>query len=281
MQISTFQAQATSTLSSVYDPLEARAVVGYLLEHVTGLSPSQLSIYKQDGLNPSQLAALENGIIRLQAHEPIQYITGKAYFWGEALEVSPAVLIPRQETEELVDWIIKAHQGKTLQILDIGTGSGCIAITLAKCLNKAQVHALDYSADALEIAKRNAERLGVRVHWHQKDILQASSQDFDLFDIIVSNPPYVLQSEQVEMPPYVLAHEPKQALFVPDEQPLLFYEKIAQLGYDCLKKEGQLFVEINEALGTQVVSLFEEIGYRDVRLRQDLNQKDRMVRAWK
>ena len=244
--------------------------------------------------------------------EPVQYVLGEADFCGLTLKVKPGVLIPRPETEELVAWVeenVKANSNllpltsnlSPFKLLDIGTGSGCIAVALAKKLKEAEVEAWDVSDDALEIARENAKRNGVQVKTSKVDVLdinansnsQLSTLNCQLspltshlspltsYNIIVSNPPYICEEEKAEMERNVLEHEPRLALFVPDDDPLLFYRRIAELGLSLLKEKGLLFFEINRRFGEEVVKMLQEKGYREVELRQDMFGNDRMVKAIK
>ena len=244
--------------------------------------------------------------------EPVQYVLGEADFCGLTLKVKPGVLIPRPETEELVAWVVENVKANSnllpltsnlspFKLLDIGTGSGCIAVALAKKLKEAEVEAWDVSDDALEIARENAKRNGVQVKTSKVDVLdinansnsQLSTVNFQLstltshlspltsYNIIVSNPPYICEEEKAEMERNVLEHEPRLALFVPDDDPLLFYRRIAELGLSLLKEKGLLFFEINRRFGEEVVKMLQGKGYREVELRQDMFGNDRMVKAIK
>jgi release factor glutamine methyltransferase len=195
-------------------------------------------------------------------------------------EVNPSVLIPRPETEELVDLVIRTLTGKGLKILDIGTGSGCIAIALARRLKEAEVYAIDISGNALDTAERNAQRNGVAIHFVRADVLREIPPSLPLsFDVIVSNPPYVRECEKNGMHANVLNFEPHEALFVPDDDPLLFYRQIASIGIERLRPDGRLFFEINENCGKIVVEMLREKGYRDIELVRDLSGKDRITNA--
>jgi release factor glutamine methyltransferase len=220
---------------------------------------------------------------RLLSHEPIQYILGETEFYGLKFRVNQAVLIPRPETEELVDWIIRDHKNSALTIVDVGTGSGCIAVTLAKNLIQSTVYALDVSEQALEQAKANAQLNEVVVQFFQTDVLKQPWPGFTKKpDLIVSNPPYVTQKEKKQMQANVLDYEPSLALFVSDDDPLLFYREIATQARNLLADEGWLYFEINEALGNQTATLLEALGYRQIELRADINGKHRMIKAqWK
>jgi release factor glutamine methyltransferase len=232
-------------------------------------------------LDEVQLARWNFLLHELSAQVPIQYLLGKTEFYGLTFCVSPDVLIPRPETEELVQWILsEAEHFENLTILDIGTGSGCIPVTLAKHLPQAQISAIDVSEAALQMAQKNAQMNQVSVALIQQDILQTEKLN-DTYNIIVSNPPYVRELEKAEIRPNVLEHEPHLALFVPDDDALKFYRKIAELAMVHLSPNGLLFFEINQYLGTQTVELLHEIGFESVELRKDLYGNDRMIRAIK
>lgn len=279
MTIDKFQKEALPHLKMLYDSSEAEAILGYLIEGILGYSLTEISIHKRSSLSEKQAQILQAALQRLLQYEPVQYVTGIAYFWDLILRVTPDVLIPRQETEELVDWVLKENRQSNLSILDIGTGSGCIALSLALEMKNAHVTALDYSAAALRIAQQNAAKHQAKITFRQQDVLQASPDTFSNLDIMVSNPPYIKHLEKDTMMPHVLEHEPEEALFVPDDDPLLFYRKIGELGHHWLRKAGKLYVEINEGYGKEVVELLQALNYEEVELRQDLNGRDRMVRG--
>jgi release factor glutamine methyltransferase len=221
---------------------------------------------------------------RLLEGEPVQYVLGQADFYGFKFQVNPHVLIPRQETEELVYWIHhtvkKEFQGQKLQLLDIGTGTGCIPITLGKLNPQLSVSALDVSKEALEVAKENALRLEVPVIFYQLDILlETAWEQLPVFDLIVSNPPYIPIKEQELMDQHVLEYEPSLALFVENEDPLLFYKKITAFALTHLKKGGYLFFETNAFNAGEVLDFMEKKGFTSVQIEKDLNGKDRMVRG--
>ena len=229
---------------------------------------------------------LENIVKRLSQKEPVQYVLGQTDFCGRTFSVAPGVLVPRPETEELTEWIIrdeKASGFSSPDILDIGTGSGCIVITLSQELPQAQVSAIDISPQALAIARKNAERLGAAVDFRCQDILDSPSkeQDSPLWDIIVSNPPYICEHEREDMEENVLRYEPSQALFVPDHDPLLFYRAIGEYAVKTLKEGGRLYVEINRAYGRETTRLFQSLGLRDVTLKKDFYDNERMIRCRK
>jgi release factor glutamine methyltransferase len=222
----------------------------------------------------------------LLKQQPVQYVTGTAWFYGMELMVNPQVLIPRPETEELVEWIVndvrmvRQLADADMRMLDIGTGSGCIPLALKKELPAADVWGIDVSPGALETAKANATQQQLDVRFEQVNVLdEQATATLPFFDVIVSNPPYIKQSEHTSMQQQVLAYEPALALFVPDEDALLFYRVIAALAKHKLARGGSLYFEINEALGNEVVELLKATGYKDVTLKQDIFGKDRMVKA--
>lgn len=227
---------------------------------------------------------LHDALQQLKAQKPIQYILGKTEFYGLPIKVNVHTLIPRPETEELVDWIVTEHTKKNeLKILDVGTGSGCIPIALAKHLPEASVFSLDVSKEAIKMAKRNAELNDVNLKFIEGDVLtlerDAFVAEFGTFDLIVSNPPYVRQQEKTMMQPNVLDYEPHLALFVTDEKPLRFYDAISDLAASALNKDGILFFEINEFLGEETRTLLQTKAFKKVEVKQDAYGKDRMVKA--
>ena len=266
-------------LKGYYPDSEALALAKMLLVEVFGFSTLELYGGKDKEFSEKHRSVLDEMIRRLQKNEPIQYIIGIESFFGLTFEVNPNVLIPRPETQELVSWIIGDYQSdESIRILDIGTGSGCIPISLAKQLSKAEVESWDISEGALEVASRNCERNEVKVLLRKKDVLKAAPEG-DLYDVIVSNPPYITNKEKVEMEANVLDWEPSLALFVPDEDPLLFYRKIAQLGCDMLKEGGSLYFEINRAYGEETILMLKELGYAQIELKKDSWGNDRMIKA--
>jgi release factor glutamine methyltransferase len=266
-------------LSGIYPPSEALSLAKMLLVEVFDFSTLELYGGKDKEISGKRRDVLDEMIRRLKKNEPIQYIIGVESFCGLTFEVNPSVLIPRPETQELVGWIAGDCEGKeACCILDIGTGSGCIPVSLAHRLPKAEVESWDISEDALQVARRNAERNGVEVLFRQKDVLKASP-DEARYDVIVSNPPYIAEKEKVDMEANVLDWEPSIALFVPDEDPLLFYRKIAQLGCSMLKEGGALYFEINRAYGQETIQMLEAMGYKEIELRKDSWGNDRMMKA--
>ena len=266
-------------LSNVYDALELNSIVNILIEEVTGWDALHQNIHKNDALEQSHTDQLTQYVEKLLTGKPLQYIIGKAWFMGKAFMVNEAVLIPRPETEELVEWVSEyAHiVNKPLSILDIGTGSGCIPIALKLALPNASITAIDISKEALAVAQQNAAAHNTNIEWMELDILQSKHLK-DQYDIIVSNPPYIPLREKPNMQSQVIDHEPAIALFVPDQYPLIFYSKIAHIGKSALKPNGQLFFEIHYDQGEAIMALLNEMGYH-AELRQDIYGKDRMVRA--
>ncbi len=221
----------------------------------------------------------QNAVNKLKNYIPIQYITGNTEFYNLTLKVNAATLIPRPETEELVAWIINDQNNKqNISILDVGTGSGCIAIALAKNLPEAKVFALDVSEKALRIARQNAVDNGVTIEFIEADIFDVDLGNLQ-FDVIVSNPPYVRELEKETMSPNVLNHEPHLALFVKDDDPLLFYRSIVEVANNTLKSKGFLYFEINEFLGNLTRQLVQKLNYCNIELKKDLFMKDRMIKA--
>lgn len=221
---------------------------------------------------------IESILERLKRYEPIQYIFGQTEFFGLPFSVNSDTLIPRPETEELVELIINENNKSGLKILDIGTGSGAIAIALAKHLNKADVFAWDFSQGALDMAQHNAERNNAQVEFNKVDVLDDYPKDIK-YDIIVSNPPYVLESEKNVIEQNVLAYEPHSALFVPDANALLFYNRIADIALDALRPGGKLYFEINQVKGDETMEVLRKKGFKEVVLFKDLSKNDRMVRG--
>ena len=269
------------SVSKVYEKHESDAIAMLVAENVLQLSRLQLSVQRQTEVSDQQWEKTETIISRLQEQEPLQYVLGNAHFYGLELEVTPDVLIPRPETEELVDYIIRENrQQQHLQILDICTGSGCIPIALSAHLNTDKVSALDVSEPALAVARRNAVQYKQPITWLQKDILTEDLPFPDKsLDIIVSNPPYVLEQEKKLMRPNVLAFEPHLALFVPNNDPLMFYRRIASLSRPLLKPSGNLYLEINEKHSRSLQQFLQNEGYSSVIILTDLFGKERFIKA--
>ncbi len=264
----------TSSLENIYEAHEIESMAYHIVEQVYELS--KVDVLVNDKIEDNQEKALAKVIKKLLDFEPIQHIFGYADFYGHQFIVNEHVLIPRQETEELIQMIINENQAEKLNVLDIGTGSGCIACSLALGMNDAHISALDLSSKALEVAKSNAEHLACDISFIQSDILNDKIPISQL-DIIVSNPPYVLESEKKLMSQNVLDFEPELALFVPNQSPLLFYKVISEKAKNHLKKGAKLYFEINEAFGNEVATLMKVNGFDHVEIHKDLNGKDRFV----
>ncbi len=263
-------------LSPYYDRPEAKAISGRLLEEVLNIRTADVVVNDDILLNGKKQDELNNVLDRLAKGEPFQYILGHTWFRGRKFEVNPNVMIPRQETEEFVELVVQENKQSGLNILDIGTGSGCIAISLSCELDNAEVHACDISKEALITAKANSDNLNGKLELHLVDILQDFPPNEEL-DIIVSNPPYVREMEQKDMDANVLEFEPQLALFVSDSDPLLFYRTISDWAKTKLKKEGIIYFEINEAFGDEIEQLLHDQGFEEVRIVKDLNGKDRIA----
>ena len=273
-------------LSHLYTVEEIGQLYYLLIEARMGWSKTQYLLNRRAALPTEDAAWLYATLADLQTAKPVQYILGHAWFMGMKLAVNPAVLIPRPETEELAQRIIDHHRANTpspLRIIDIGTGSGCIAIALKKAFPQAHVYALDVSAEALQLARQNAAGQSVAIDFIHADILEWDLifQQEQRFDIAVSNPPYITNAEQETMHRNVLEHEPHLALFVANDAPLLFYEHIAAFAIQHLTPEGQLYVEINRNYGHPVSDLFEKKGFGRVALHKDMQGADRIVVATK
>jgi release factor glutamine methyltransferase len=269
-------------LSAKYSSEEIEIFIQWCFEDFSGLSRNEILHAPEKNINESDLLKYSFAVKGLKRGRPIQYVLGKADFYGLKFEVDPAVLIPRPETEELVSLVIaeSAAHPESFSILDIGTGSGCIAITLKTKISRAHVYAADISEDALQMAKMNATDHKTNIHFLQVDVLDRNTwNQIPSCSIIVSNPPYVAQSEASTIKENVLNHEPHLALFVPDNDALVFYRVIAELGKQKLKSGGKIFVEINEQFGIDTCMLFQQNGYKNVLLKKDLQGKDRFVIA--
>ena len=259
-----------------------------LMSHITGLSMTQLLAEKDLCLLGEQQAWYDEAIVRLKNNEPLQHVMGQCEFYGRKFKCDGRALVPRPETEELVEWIISMHNAQYIidngfNILDIGTGTGCIALSLAKELAEAEVTALDISAEALSLARENAEILEVEnVVFVEGDILNMDDKHVvakDKYTVIVSNPPYVRECEKKDMEANVLDYDPHTALFVSDEDPLIFYRAIGEFGLTHLKDRGSLYFEINQYLGRETCDMLVAMGYRNVEMREDINGNPRMIKA--
>ncbi len=267
-------------LSEMYTLSEIRAFTRLILKEVCNLSFADILSCKFNDLTDNEKQNIISIVKRLQNSEPIQYIIGKTEFFGYDFKVTPSVLIPRPETEELVEWILLETKKVNTHILDIGTGSGCIAIALAKQMKYATVDAWDVSDEALIVANENAVINNVSVKFSNVDVLKPYQCDKS-FDIIVSNPPYIKVSEQEMISKNVLDYEPHRALFVSDSDALIFYNSIADIAMQHLKNNGLLYFEINQANGSEVMQLLKEKRFVNIELKQDISRNDRMIRAMK
>ena len=269
-------------LTQMDDEGERNAIIRAICCDILGISTTTYYLKESVTLTTAQQTLLNDIIHRLQLGEPLQYIEGKALFNGIEFAVTPAVLIPRPETAELVDWIVFDHTTRKPRILDLGTGSGCIAISLSQRLPSATVEACDISVEALEVAQTNNHKHCTSVAFFHHDMLNTDTPLPHSYDILVSNPPYIKQSEASDMEQHVTQWEPYTALFVPDNDALRFYRAIAEIGQtEALKPEGCIYVEINQSLGKETVELFESYGYKGVTLRKDIYGNDRMIKCYK
>lgn len=276
----------TNNLSLVYDSREAASLAWLSISHVCKLERAEYLNLKDTEVPTDKKQSLLKILEELKTGKPLQYVIGETEFYGLTFKVNPSVLIPRPETEELVEWILSDLRKpkisiEGLKIIDIGTGSGCIPISLKKNLPEAQLYALDISTEALGVSKQNAALNQTMVNFIQADILNLLNKQpsDEKFGIIVSNPPYVTDAEKKQMLPNVLQHEPHLALFVPDNDPLIFYKAIADFAIKHLDTTGSLYLEINENLGEETVQLLKQMGFKNIELRQDLSGKDRMIRS--
>ncbi|QXV64657.1 peptide chain release factor N(5)-glutamine methyltransferase [Mucilaginibacter sp. 21P] len=275
-------------LNDLYGPQEAEAIAMLVLQELTGMSRAKLKAFEDDDLPSETVDKLPQILQELSTGKPVQYILGSTEFYGLQFLVNAATLIPRPETEELVAWILesqklKVQDQRSLQILDIGTGTGCIAITLSKNITNAHVSAVDISMEALRTAERNAMINEAKVDFHNVDILDKNNYQVidNRYDIIVSNPPYVTPADKLKMHANVTDFEPHTALFVPEEEPLKFYIAIADFANTQLDKDGLLFFEINEAFGKETSEMLIAKGFDKIELRQDMSGRDRMIKALK
>ncbi|MBL4561058.1 MAG: peptide chain release factor N(5)-glutamine methyltransferase [Labilibaculum sp.] len=268
-------------LEELYHARETESMAYILLEYVLKFSKTQIQLNRTENIKKEHFQQIKTYTQELKTSKPIQYVLGETEFYDLTFKVNEHTLIPRPETEELVLAIINENQQEGLHILDIGTGSGCIPISLSKNLKKALVSSADISAEAIKKAKENALLNQVDINFFHRDILKWKTFNWENFDIIVSNPPYVTEAEKSKMEKNVLDHEPHTALFVSDHDPLIFYRTIAELALQYLKKSGKLYFEINESLGYEMVDLLEQKGFNSICLRTDINGKNRMISAIK
>lgn len=266
-----------------YSAPEAEQLIMILFQEWLGINRTHFIAYPDTKLSISDYNQMIEGIKRIKNDEPIQHIVGYAEFYDLKFKVNSNVLIPRPETEELVDWIISTNKKVNPVVLDVGTGSGCIAISLSNGIANSQVNAVDVSVEALNLAIENAKFNQVSVDFIQADILENAAYDQlpSKLDILVSNPPYVTQKQKELMHNNVLDYDPHLALFVSDDNPLIFYKRIAEVGNKLLQNKGLLFFEINEEYGAETIVILQQLGYTEIELRKDINGKDRMVKAMK
>lgn len=268
-----------SELSTLYPEREIDSLIQIIYEYTINLEKTQILLKENLKPAPEKLKKIKEIVSRLKKAEPVQYITGETYFYDCRLKVDKNVLIPRQETEELVEWVMSDNKLTNPKILDVGTGSGCIAIALAKNIPRSQVWATDMNKSILNLARENASINNVNVHFLEHDIAGNQEFGFGYFDIIVSNPPYVLNKEMPLIPDNVKYFEPHEALFVNDSNSLFFYDKISEFALAHLKKNGSLFFEINEKKGSEVVALLSGKGFGEIVLHKDINKKDRFIKS--
>lgn len=280
MTLKEYRSYFKTNLKDIYPEEEIGSFFYLLTEKFLTLKRVEVALELQRKLTLEETNIFENALRQLEKEVPIQYIIGETEFFGLTFKVNQSVLIPRPETEELVDWIIKdyVHIKQPLTILDVGTGSGCIAISLAKHLTKAIVTGLDISPTALKVASENANMNEVPVSFLEQDILTLKNLE-TTYDVIVSNPPYVTVSEKQKMQSNVLLYEPHNALFVSDDTPLLFYKNIAEIALKNLNRNGNLYFEINESYGSEIVDLLKKLRFKNVELKKDLFGKERMIKA--
>jgi release factor glutamine methyltransferase len=265
-------------LTGIYAKGEIESLIFLIFEKLKGYSRTQFLLARDEQISENDRKEIDEILNRLKNFEPIQYILGMTEFYGLSFHSVPGVLIPRPETEELVQWIIQENKNQKPSILDIGTGTGCIAISLQKNIPQSTVLACDISPVCLEMARRNSEFNSAKVSVFEYDILNSTPEiNFPELDIVVSNPPYIRETEKSLMEKNVLDHEPELALFVTDEKPLIFYERIADFSRIHLKNQGQLFFEINEAFGAECCNMLQEKGFSEIVLKKDIHGKDRMI----
>ncbi|MEZ0182864.1 peptide chain release factor N(5)-glutamine methyltransferase [Flavobacterium oncorhynchi] len=282
MKIKQYRTQFIKELSPFYDAYEAESFFYLILEDKHKLRQIDLALNHDLTFSEADFTVWNSILEELKKEVPIQYLLGKTHFYGLEFEVNENVLIPRPETEELVEWVINENKAidkkKKIKILDIGTGSGCIAISLAKNLPNAEVYAIDVSKKALETAKRNAISNKVEIIFMLKNVLELEILKSN-YDIIVSNPPYVRNLEKEEIKKNVMDYEPHLALFVEDNDALIFYRKIADLAKKNLLENGQLYFEINQYLGKEMTLLLEDMNFKSIELRKDIYDNDRMIKG--
>lgn len=272
--------QFSKTLNDAFTVREKKQIGKMFLLSYLNISATDLMLRKNEVVDDSMGEKFNRAIEAINAGTPVQYVLGKAYFYGLELKIDERALIPRPETEELVDWVLESvNSSSSFSILDVGTGSGCIALALKDNLPNAEVFGVDQSDEALNLSQSNAKLLDLDVTFKKADALHLNAFFHRKWDVIVSNPPYIPTAEAAQMKPHVVDFEPKMALFVPDDDPLLFYKSIAQYAKENLNKNGKLFFEVHEDLAKETYELLLERGFSNVEIRTDLQEKERMVKG--
>lgn len=274
-----------SQLNGLHEPGEAKAITDIVMEHLTRWKKMDRIIHKKDEINSEQKFRLQTILDQLHNHRPVQYVLHEAWFMGMKLYVDENVLIPRPETEELVEWLVdewKQMNKKKIRILDVGTGSGCIPIALKRNMSNCEISACDISKAALKIAEINASAQNVFIRFLEVDFLNATQRNsLDEFDCIISNPPYIPGSEKRSLQKHVVDFEPHLALFVPDEDPLIFYSSILDFARNHVDPGGMIFLELHEILAEKVAALFNQSGFSEIELKKDMHGKNRMLKVRK
>jgi len=281
MTLSEFRSALKDTLQDFYSNSELDQLAKSLLMSRMKLDSTAYLLASEAEVSDEVLEQLRSDIQRLSMHEPLQYVLGNTSFYGLEIQCNPAALIPRPETEELVDWVLSEVQLHSCVLIDLGTGTGCIPLAIKAKRPSWQVSAIDVSEEALALARTNALSLVLDVHFEAADLLKDFSDLAikDKFNVVISNPPYIPNADAMSMLPNVLNHEPNLALFVPDSDPLLFYRRIVGFSEQYLEKEGYVFVEIHEDLSEETIQLFHQAGFANIELRKDLQGKPRMIKA--
>jgi len=281
MTLSEFRSALKDTLQDFYSNSELDQLAKSLLMSRMKLDSTAYLLASEAEVSDEVLEQLRSDIQRLSMHEPLQYVLGNTSFYGLEIQCNPAALIPRPETEELVDWVLSEVQLPSCALIDLGTGTGCIPLAIKAKRPSWQVSAIDVSEEALALARTNALSLVLDVHFEAADLLKDFSDLAikDKFNVVISNPPYIPNADAMSMLPNVLNHEPHLALFVPDSDPLLFYRRIVAFSEQYLEKEGYVFVEIHEDLSDETIQLFHQAGFANIELRKDLQGKPRMIKA--
>lgn len=268
-------------LNSLYPKNEIQGFIRLMFENICQLSYTDFVLQKNNRINSSARGKIKEIVERLKKFEPIQYILGETEFMGLKIRVNPSVLIPRPETEELVQWIVESQDFRLPRILDVGTGSGNIALALKSQIRAANILAIDISEKALKVAKLNAFQNKLEIDLLKADILNWQDKSWEIFDVVVCNPPYVREFEKGNMHPNVLEFEPGEALFVTNSDPLVFYRKTGEFAIKYLRKNGGLFFEINENMGQEMIHLLQNLGFNNIQIRKDINGKNRMLQCKK